>query len=156
MSYKSNYHKCFPYILSIHLSSQSLQFRHSVMSDSLQPHGLQHTRLPCPSLIFGACSNPCPLSRCDAIQPSHPLLSSSPPAFNLSQHWHGLTQCREDFPKLGSDVFVGVKFFSNCSGILDVFHYHHHHKREEEDLPRGRDATRGGVQIGRASCRERV
>ena len=45
-------------------------------------------------------------------------------------------------------MFVGVKFFSNCSGILDVFHYHHHHKREEEDLPRGRDATRGGVPDG--------
>ena len=31
-------------------------------------------------------SNSCPLSWCDAIQPSHPLLSPSPPAFNLSQH----------------------------------------------------------------------
>ena len=40
--------------LSIELSRQELwsgstQFSHSVMSDSLQPHGLQHTRLPCPS-----------------------------------------------------------------------------------------------------------
>ena len=34
-----------------------------VMSDSLQPHGLQHTRPPCPSPIPGACSNSCPLSR---------------------------------------------------------------------------------------------
>ena len=31
--------------------------------DSLQPHGLQHTRLPCPSLSLGVCSNSCPLSR---------------------------------------------------------------------------------------------
>ena len=33
-----------------------------VVSDSLQPHGLQHARLPCPSLSRGACSNLCPLS----------------------------------------------------------------------------------------------
>ena len=34
-----------------------------VMSNSLGPHGLQHTRLPCPSPIPRACSNSCPLSR---------------------------------------------------------------------------------------------
>ena len=32
------------------------------MSDSLQPHGLQHTRLPCPSPTARACSNSCSLS----------------------------------------------------------------------------------------------
>ena len=32
------------------------------MSDSLQPHGLQCTRLPCPSLSPRVCSNSCPLS----------------------------------------------------------------------------------------------
>ena len=41
----------------------SVQFSQSVMSDSLWPHGLQHTRLPCPSPTPGACSNPCPLSQ---------------------------------------------------------------------------------------------
>ena len=33
------------------------------MSDSLWPHGLQHTRLPCPSLSACVCSNSCPLSQ---------------------------------------------------------------------------------------------
>ena len=33
------------------------------MSDSLQPHGRQHTRLPCPSLSPGVCSSSCPLSQ---------------------------------------------------------------------------------------------
>jgi len=33
------------------------------MSDSLQPHGLQHTRLPCPSPASGVCSNSCPWSQ---------------------------------------------------------------------------------------------
>ena len=32
-----------------HQLCSSVQFSHSVMSDSLQPHGLQHARLPCPS-----------------------------------------------------------------------------------------------------------
>ena len=32
------------------------------MSNSLQPHGLQHARLPCPTLSPGVCSNSCPLS----------------------------------------------------------------------------------------------
>ena len=59
------------------------------MSDSLRAHGLQHARLACPSLFLGACTSSCPLS-CDAIQPSHPLLSPSP-AFNPSQH-QGLFQ----------------------------------------------------------------
>ena len=39
-----------------------LLFSHSVVSDSLQPHGLQHTRLPCPSPAPGAFSKLCPLS----------------------------------------------------------------------------------------------
>ena len=33
------------------------------MSDSLQPHGLQHAKLFCPSLSLGVCSDSCPLSR---------------------------------------------------------------------------------------------
>ena len=39
------------------------QFSRSVMSDSLRPHGLQHTRLPCPSPTPEACSNSCPSSQ---------------------------------------------------------------------------------------------
>ena len=37
-----------------------LLFSHSLVSDSLQPHGLQHARLPCPSLSAGVCSISCP------------------------------------------------------------------------------------------------
>ena len=40
-------------------SSCSIQFSRSVMSNSLWPRGLQHTRLPCPSPTPGACSNSC-------------------------------------------------------------------------------------------------
>ena len=40
-----------------------LLFSHSVVSRSLWPHGLQHTRFPCPSPSPRACSNSCPLSK---------------------------------------------------------------------------------------------
>ena len=58
----------------------SVQFSHSVMSNSLQPHGLQHTRLPCPSPTPKTCSNSCLSS-----QWCHPTSSTPSPAFNLSQ-----------------------------------------------------------------------
>ena len=63
----------------------SVQFSRSVVSGSLRPHELQHARPPRPSPSPEIHPNPCPLSQW-CIQPSHPLLSSSPPAFNLSQH----------------------------------------------------------------------
>ena len=62
-------------------SGSSVTQLHLTLCD---PHGLQHTRLPCPSPTTGAYSNTCP-SR-DAIQQSHPLSFRYPPTFNLSQH----------------------------------------------------------------------
>ena len=75
------------------------------MSDSLWPHGLQHARLSCPSpthwtvsvhpIGYWSCSLELAQTHVhwvgDAIQPSHPLSSPSPPAFDLSQH-QGLFQ----------------------------------------------------------------
>ena len=49
-----------------------IQFSHSVVSNSLRPHGLQYVRLPCPSPTPRAYSNSCPLSRW-----FHPTISSS-------------------------------------------------------------------------------
>ena len=42
--------------------SMLLSFSYSVLSSSLPPLGLQHTRIPCPSLPPRVCSNSCPLS----------------------------------------------------------------------------------------------
>ena len=53
-------------------SVQSVQFSCSVVSDSLQPHRLQHTTLPCPSPTSGAYSNSCP-----SHWSYHPTISSS-------------------------------------------------------------------------------
>ena len=58
--------------LYCHAQSPSVQFSCSVVSDSLQAHGLQHARFPCPSPTLWACSNSCPLSRW-----CHPTVSSS-------------------------------------------------------------------------------
>ena len=54
------------------LLHQLLFFSLLVMSDVLQPHGLQHTRLPCSSLSPKVCSDSCPLSWW-----CHPIISSS-------------------------------------------------------------------------------
>ena len=66
----------------LHILFSSVQFSLSVVSNSLQPHGLQHARPPCPSPTPGVYSNSYPLSRW-----CHPtIVIPSPPAFNLSQH----------------------------------------------------------------------
>ena len=61
-----------------------VQFSRSVMSYSLQPHGLQHARPPCPSPTSGVYPNSCPLS-----QWCHPTISSSvvPFSSHLQSFW---------------------------------------------------------------------
>ena len=66
----------------------SVQFSSTVVSDSLWPHGLQHTRFPCPSLAPRACSNSCPPSRW-----YHPTISSTVVPFS---------SCLQSFPASGS------------------------------------------------------
>ena len=80
-------------ILIIHFLKyifKSVQFSCSFVSNSLQPHGPQHTRLPCPSPTPKACQTHVP-SVSDVIQASHPRSPPSPHAFNVSQH-QGLFQ----------------------------------------------------------------
>ena len=52
----------------------SVQFSHSVVSDSLKPHGLQHTRLPCPSPALRACS----IMSIESVMPSNHLILCCP------------------------------------------------------------------------------
>ena len=67
------------------------------MSDSLPSHGLQPTRLPCPSSSPGACSNSCPLN-----QWCHPSISSSVIPFS---------SCLQSFP--ASESFLMSQFFAS-------------------------------------------
>ena len=71
------------------LQVRLLLFSHSVVSDSLRPYGLQHSRLPCPSLSPGVCSDSCPLSWW-----CHPAISN----------------CR---PVLLPSIFLSIMVFSN-------------------------------------------
>ena len=71
-----------------------LLFSRSVVSDSLQLHGLQNTRLPCPSPSPGACSNTYPLSWW-----CHPTISSSVVPFS---------SCLQSFPERGSFLMSGL------------------------------------------------
>ena len=85
-----------------HLTFSSVQFSHCVMCDSLQPHGLQHSRPPCPSSTPGAYSNSCPL-RC------HPTISSSVVPF---------FSCLQSFPASGS--FPMSQFFTSGGQSIGV------------------------------------
>ena len=82
----------------------SVQFSHSVMSDSLQNHRLQHARLPCPSPISRACLNSCPLS-----QWCHPTISSTVIPF---------PSCHRSFPASGS--FPISQFFTTVGQSIGV------------------------------------
>ena len=77
---------------------------HSVRSYSLQPHGLQHARPPCPSPTPGVYSNSCPLSRW-----CHPTISSSVIPFSSSL---------QSFPASGS--FQMSQFFTSGSQSIGV------------------------------------
>ena len=70
------------------LGEESVQFGHSVVSDSLQPHEPQHARPPCPSPTPEVYLNPCPSSWW-----CHPAISSSAVPFS---------SCPQSFPALGS------------------------------------------------------
>ena len=87
-------------------------FSHLVASDSLWPHRLQHTRLPCPSPSPGVCSNSCPLNWW-----CHPTISSSFIPFSYLQ----------SFPALGSFVmswlFASGGHSVGVSALASVFQW---------------------------------
>ena len=84
--------------------SLSVQFSRSVVSDSLQSHGLQHARLPCPSPTPSACSNTCPSSWW-----CHPTISSSVVPFS---------SCLPFFPASGS--FLVSQFFTSGGQSIEA------------------------------------
>ena len=83
---------------------QSVQFSRSVMSDSLQPHELQHARPPCPSSTPRVHTNSCPLNRW-----YYPTISSSVVSFS---------SCLQSFPAPGS--FQMSQFFPSGGQSIGV------------------------------------
>ena len=100
----------FPFVNSYfktHLGQDDLSVQddsHSVMSNSLQPRGLKHARLNCPSPNPEAYSNSCPLSRW-----CHPTISSSVDCFS---------SCLQSFP--ASESFQMNQFFSSGGQSIGV------------------------------------
>ena len=76
----------------------------SVMSNSFRPHGLQHARPPYPHQLL-ECTQTHVHWFGDAVQPSHPLSSPSPPALNLSQP-SGSFQMSQLFASGGQSITV--------------------------------------------------
>ena len=93
----------FSFIFPAFSKISSVQFSRSVVFDSLWPHGLQHTRLPCPSLTPRACSNSCLSCRW-----FDPTISSSVVPFS----------CLQSFPASGS--FPRSQFFTSGSQSIGV------------------------------------
>ena len=81
----------------------SVQFSHSVVSDFLCPHGLQHERPPCPSPTPGVYPNSCPLSWW-----CHPTITSSVVPFS----------CLQSFPASG--CFPMSQLFASGSQSIGV------------------------------------
>ena len=84
--------------LRLPLGALFLLFSYQVVSDSLQLHGLQHARLPCPSPSPRVFPNSCPLNRC-----CHPAISSSVALFSSFP---------QSFPTSGS--FPMSRLFTSC------------------------------------------
>ena len=85
----------------------SVQFSHSVLSDSLRPHGLQHARPPCPSPMPRVYSNSCPLSWW-----CHSTVSSSVVPFS---------SCPQSLPVSGS--FPMSQLLASCGQSIGSFSF---------------------------------
>ena len=101
----------------VHCSS--VQFSCSVTSNSLWPHGLQYTRLLCPSPTPGDYSNSCPLSWC-----CHPTISSSVIPFSsclqsVPASWSFPTS--QFFPSDGQSIGVSASTSVLTMNIQDRF-----------------------------------
>ena len=92
---------------TLYWNTYSVQFSRSVMSNSLQPHGLQLTRLPCPSPAPRVYSNSCPSSWW-----YHPTISSSVVPFS---------SCLQSFPASGS--FPVSQFFASGGQSIGSFSF---------------------------------
>ena len=98
------------YLINIYMSTMnnsSVQFSHSVMSDSLRSHGLQHARPSCPSPAPGVYSNSCPLS-----QWFHPTISPSVVPFSSCHQSFQASRCFQmsqfSWPSCGQSIGVSA------------------------------------------------
>ena len=98
------FYSYYIYLIFLYNVYVSVQFSHSVLSDSFRPHELQHARLPCPSPTPGVHANSCPLSRW-----CHPAISSSVVPFS---------SCPQSLP--ASESFSMSQLFTSGSQSIGV------------------------------------
>ena len=96
---------------TLYFRISSVQFSHSVASDSLQPHGLQHARLPGPSSTPRVYSNSCPLR-----QWCHPAISPSVVPFSSCPKF---LPASESFPM--SQLFAWGRQRTGVSALASFF-----------------------------------
>ena len=100
-------------------SRLALLYSQSVVSNSLQPCGLPHTRLSCPSLSPRVCPNSCPLSRCchpNYLILCHPLLLL-PSIFPRTKVFSNESALRIRWPKYWN---LSISPFSEYSGLISL------------------------------------
>ena len=91
------------------------------MSNSLKPHGLQHTRLLCLPLSPIVCSDSCPMSQWCYLTISSSALPSSPFAINLFWHQSLFQWVMEFMDGLKRSVSLWVSLNLNCTGVQVLF-----------------------------------
>ena len=106
--------------LLMELSDTSVQFSHLVVSDSLRPHELQHTRPSCPSPTSGVYSNSCPLSWW-----CHPTISSSvvpfsscPQSFAASGSFQMSQLFASGGQSIGVSASINISPFNEHPGLI--------------------------------------
>ena len=103
---------CQDFCQTPELMGNGLLFSNSVVSNSLQPHGLQQARLPCPSLSPGVCCNSCPSNR---LILCHPLLLPPSICTSIRVFSNEAALCIR-WPKYWSFSF-SISHFNEYSGL---------------------------------------
>ena len=109
----------FFHLVGVSLSIRQLTellFSLTVVSNSLQPHGLQHARLSCPSLSSGVCSDSCPLSWW-----CHPAISSSVTPFSSCPQYFPASEAFPMswlFPSGGQSIGALASASREYSGLI--------------------------------------
>ena len=116
---KIDLNKWMQVINKVSAKISTVQFSHSVVPDSLWPHGLQHARPPCPSPTPGVYSNSCPLSWLCHPSISFSVIpySSHPQSFPVSESF----QMSQLFKSGGQNIEVSASASVRPMNIQDWF-----------------------------------
>ena len=120
------------------------------MSNSLQPHGLQHARLPCPSPTPRACSNSCPSNRW-----CHPTVSSYGKFLKrwkyqtiLPASWEICMQVKKQQLELDMEQWTGSKLGKEYTKAVDCHPAYLTYMQSTSGFPGGSDGKASACNVG--------